>query len=366
MKYIATPINCYNCRLICIYLQPMRRASNPKRIDWLFRQQLYQQRRQLRAAGIDKHRRRYSGGLIVRSIVHAPRVFRLIDEDNRRVLLHFLRMIEEQLLAKCRVKINFAETEELHPCGTLYFLAHIDRWRGLYGDKVSCNYPRDKVVEELFQHVGLLEQMQLSPRLTVSHERVKHWHFFKGSHATPQYWQQLMEGAIPDVDHPHRGMFGDCLNEAVTNVVQHAYEYPSGRRVRAPDSSWWMFSKPQDGKLFVVVCDLGIGIPAHLRDRPDLADYLAGRVWRDGKMIEAAVGSERSGTQLAHRGKGLPEMLDFCKNLSSGGLAIYSSKGSYRYSASDGVDRRGKFQRPIKGTLVMWDLPLEGQVVNHE
>lgn len=165
------------------------------------------------------------------------------------------------------------------------------------------------------------------------------------------------------IEHPERALFADCLNEAVYNTVNHAYEFEIEGLPVPELRKWWMFSQVRDGKLFVAIYDFGVTIPASLLRKPEWRDFTRLRK-RDGLLIEAAAASGRTSTRLRHRGKGLPEMLEFSKKLRDGGLTIMSRTGAFTFRAAQGHSRREKYVVPLPGTLVLWELPFLGLDTN--
>jgi hypothetical protein len=197
-----------------------------------------------------------------------------------------------------KVHISLQRTKALHPCGTLFFAAHMERLEHIYPGMLSLSYPRDDVVEQLFQHIGLLQQFGLSPRKTISADNVKDWHFVRGENSDisgfkaleERYWRMLG---------PELGMaLGGSMGEAVTNCVQHAYLGRAGEKI-----NWWMFAQYKQGQLTIAIFDLGMGIAQSLRKKEGLAATIekisryfrgAGRV--DRELLASVVGSNRSRT----------------------------------------------------------------------
>lgn len=141
------------------------------------------------------------------------------------------------------------------------------------------------------------------------------------------------------------------MSEAVTNTVQHAYNLNDTKE-------WRMFAQKKDGNLDVALCDLRIGIPKSLRQKPELKEWLTSPVQtskrnRDESLLEVAIQSSRSKTKLPHRGKWLKEMLEHVK----------SGKGVFNYNAPEKTETTRHFETPIHGTLIEWQIPLE---TNHD
>lgn len=297
--------------------------------------------------------------------IRAPVVFDVCDGDKRSVVLTFLKNINEALVKGVHVRICFSETKELHACGTLVFSAHLDVWLHSYAHLLTCNYPKNNVVEQLFQHIGILERLGLSNRTVVTDDKVKFWHHYSGDLVTASDYKPLTLSIVEHVDAATKTLFADCLNEAVTNTVNHAYDYKEEVPGLPPKElrKWWIFSQVKDGFLFVAIYDRGMSIPVSLLIKPEIKEV----AWRvlpdtDGKLIEAAVSSDRTRTRLDFRGNGLPEMLEFCQSMDAGALTILSRKGAFNYEAKVKRQKRTKYVKPLPGTLVLWRIPfLKGE-----
>ena len=290
--------------------------------------------------------------------IKAPKKFLLKGEENRNLMLSFMQNIKTALQENLnKVYVSFSLTDELHPCGTLFFRAHICNLIEKAGHRIGFGYPKNDVVGQLFQHIGLLDKMGLSNRYTVTAENVKHWHSVEGDVADTSGFKSLLNTYEKELGKPVTMGLYDSMSEAVTNSVQHAY-----KRDNSFNQKWWMFAQRQGDFLTVVIYDTGIGIPDSLRTKPGLTDYLQGRMLNykssDKSLLSLAVGSYRSSTKLAYRGKGLPEMMEFIKGTNVGGLLIHSRFGTYMYSASTKKETTKGFHHPLPGTLIQWTIPL--------
>lgn len=296
--------------------------------------------------------------------VLAPGTFELVADSNRAAVFDFFARVRDALQSGYRVKIGFGSTSELHPCGTLVLMANIEEWMTRFPDKLSCDYPNDEVVEQLFQHVGLLAKFGHTPRREISSERVAFWHFYSGSTADPSTFVDLTLSIIDEIDHPNAPLFADCLNEAICNTVGHAYKECSESDVPGPLRKWWIFSQYKAGRFFVAIYDIGDGIPRTLRRKPEWIEFLRIRHYKDGSILRSAIATNRTRTLQPERGKGLPEMLEFSQSLKAGGLSILSAKGGFRYDAGTEAMRHRKFSLPLRGTLVQWAIPFRKEPGN--
>lgn len=299
----------------------------------------------------------------------APEIFGLQHVQPRSLLLRFIRDLRNATLRwKCKVWIDFRATKQMQPAGTLLFAAELDRIRRASNGRtlVRCFYPTDNVVEQVLQHLGLLELMKRRPRATISADDVRYWHVETDNVADGRHAEKLATEYKRIFADAERNRMYDGLVEAMTNCVQHAYtaQRRDGTGLQT-DRRWWMFSEERDGKLRVAFCDLGIGIDRALStgERWSL-DHVRqivtslGRRNPISRYIKAATVLGRSGTKQGHRGKGLQDLKNVIESVENGWIEILSNEGSYRFSAHDKSERLKDFHDSILGTLILWQIPI--------
>lgn len=161
-----------------------------------------------------------------------------------------------------------------------------------------------------------------------------------------------------------------AIGEGLANVS--GWAYPEGHRYKyVPVRRWWLTAAAdsENATLTISLYDQGATIPVTF-NRPSLPrvvwDYLRSRLLPhhdapdDAAYVEGAMLFGASGTGLAHRGEGLPQMkelVDFC---GGGSLTVLSRCGRCRYEAharmtSDSVGTS------VGGTLVEWKLIVGAQ-----
>lgn len=292
-------------------------------------------------------------------VVRAPEVMDVTVDAYRVHTMHFLWRVEQLLTEGASVRLCFKDTNKLHPCGTLVFVSHVEVWQARYPGRLRLRgLPDDPIVAQLFKRIGMLERLGLQADIDTSHEMVRDWRYSSGHTMNPAAYKDLALSARSQVDDPNMALFPDCLNEAVTNTVDHAYEVQTGKLPPREMQKWWMFSQVREGRLSVVIYDQGIGIPRSLLTKPEYKDRIRKFHQKDGRLIEAAVNSERTSTVLPYRGKGLPEMLQFTKQLRAGRLSILSARGGFFYDAVAQKHSRKRYDIALPGTLVVWGIPL--------
>jgi hypothetical protein len=278
------------------------------------------------------------------------------NKKQRKIFGGFLDHVDAGLSEGKNVILDFAQTRKLYPCGVLVVMGMVDHWVQCYPGQLTGTYPTDDLVEQMLQHVGVLQKLGLASRKDVSHNDVTRWHYFTGMNVDATPIEPFMDQVRGLVGEEAQMGLADCVNEAMTNVQHHAYNDEAGGR-------WWIFATITERRVFVAMHDRGASIPGTLLEKPEIWDYLTGRMWRlgraDGKLISAAA-EGRTSTKLPYRGKGLPEMLQFTKDCANGELAIYSRRGFFRFSGKEKIESVGRLTKPITGTLIVWMLNLSG------
>lgn len=295
--------------------------------------------------------------------VRIQEIIRFGHLDDRESLLRTVNYLYEILNEGGSVRLNFDKTRELHPDATLYFKAHLNRLLDKYPNRITSTYPKNDIVGQLFQHVGLLARFGLADKFKISAQNVIEWQSLQGYQAEGEKIATLLQAYNIDVESEFSKKLYGAMVEALTNCNNHAYPCHSNNE----DKSWYIFSKFNDkGELTIAYYDCGVGIPNSLRAKPVVSDYLMLRNSHprksDKRMIGLAVGSNRSSTKLPFRGKGLPEMLEFIRSTEIGGLYIQSYHGCYIYNSASKLETRRDYRNPIVGTLIQWTVPLTSGV----
>lgn len=324
-------------------------------------------------------------GQMPRTIL-APELFTITDPVARRRLLAFIERIKYVLTIEHRpVYIDFSLTTRMITDGTLLFYAEIDKLirkgKKRSPDRrrmIRCSYPKDPIVEQVLQQVGIFNVVGKAGRASIEHDTVRHWRGFTGV--------RLPAGELADsMTESYQESAGSELlttnlnvgiQEAINNCTRHAYEYdqpdPYSKSAYVhPEPRWWMFTQVKDGMLSVALCDLGIGIPTSLRNAevddnkdedwkiPIIQDFL--RIWgkgeADAELIQAAFELGRSKTKKPNRGKGLADIRNVLEEAGAGNLQIYSGTGYYKFDPITRDEKIRNYSDSAPGTLILWTIP---------
>ena len=175
----------------------------------------------------------------------------------------------------------------------------------------------------------------------------------------------------PDIDDVEANMdrIHQALNEGLLNVLQHAYPDEGSRSLRhaldPKEKRWWAIGIVDmvENKLTLFVYDRGVGISSTLR--PNLRERLAGYVGKDRDMraIKAAIDYGRTSRSEGDGGKGLPQMLDLISHFPGSFIIVESGHGLYVVDNSSGENEVsvGTSEDPLPGTLLYWELRLDGR-----
>ena len=262
-----------------------------------------------------------------------------------------------------RTSIDFTQIRMVKPSGALVLAAELDRWNSLPGRYRFGRADTNKWmpnVRKLLGQMGFFELLGLSHQPDTASEGPRYIKFRSGTQVDGEAVEELRTLDLSPVSVPKARLLFAAVTEAMTNVVHHAYK----ARHRGP-KKWWLSAAHEAGEVVILIYDQGSGIPETLPltlgER--LRDLLPGdSATHDGKMIEAAHSLSKSGTQEAHRGRGLGR--DVRRYIEEhegvGTYRVISGHGEYAVPAGKGAKGRVKSHpRALQGTLIEWRLRLQ-------
>lgn len=309
------------------------------------------------------------------TIIEAPEFFALQEEGRiRTVFLRFLKKIKESIKQNQKVKISFHKTKKLYPCGTILFLAEI---RNIidnphFKNRIKWSAPKDKIVHQLFKHVGFFEWFNKKTSLEITHESVTRWGFYQGNKVEEIGNAPGLKELSDKKTIPIELFTG--IKEAIINTGQHAYDPKFFKRENI-NKKWSMFySYDEKTKNFsLAICDLGIGILQSFKQEKyaqNLIEKIIVNTFanikpnRHAAAIQAAVQYGASRTKEENRGKGFKDMKSAVETSSSGWLKIMSHLGGYHYEPSPnlneakGQDKLINYKENSFSTIILWNFNL--------
>jgi len=350
----------------------MRKVSK-RALEWCRRNCRAEVFRQRRVSGIGRNRRLLKSRTLHFSTakLRIPSIVSLGGSDHRASLIQFIRKLKESVhdRGKSNVIIDFSKVTVLHPCGTLLVVAEIERLLELpvLAKKLSAVYPTDRVVEQMFQHIQLLERLGLEPRIDeINASNVVAWLYATGHEGDlDSIAEELPKILTEGSNMALRTALLSGMAEAVANSSEHAYvkAHKTPLPGLAPQK-WWLFARQVGDDVAVVICDLGLGIPGTLEAnwKEELASFFKSRQGlkrQDHKMIQLAFTVGKTSTLKKNRGKGLKDILKVVREQKVGGLSIYSNRGVYALDNSSETETSHDEKNSIHGTIIQWKIPIE-------
>lgn len=310
---------------------------------------------------------------ISRLVLVAPSVMDLDEPETLRFLNDVRRVADDRNM---RFYIDFTKITSITPSCALVFTSELHRCSLIRGEKnklrvVDFNKWNPDIRNSL-RDMGMFNLLRISnlPKKFMKEESTCNTKFFKfvsdkkinGEKSVT--FRDIVSEAISGV--PNKKKLQEAIGEAMDNALYHGYPDDFVNMSHFKQMRWWLSASFDSAKniLTLMFFDHGIGIPKSL---PKVHPWLFGRIISllddDDKKIEAATKAGRSSTNKKHRGKGLPQIIDYVKTYSkSGEVKITSGKGVYKLmKTSDMKKAEIKLcmnQFDINGTLIEWQIKL--------
>lgn len=352
----------------------------PKRKLWLNRQVRSKWQLSVKLAGATKHLFIRKPKKLKCCIIVVPKL--LIGEklEQRLQILRVIDQIDSRLAnGGYRIKLDFSRVEKIFPGGMLILLAALQRLTTDYPHRISASCPPHSLASQLLNHFGLAPMLGINLRTSKPKaSSVLGWSYLTGTQAAGAEVTDLLNkyrnntnAEIPE------GLFS-VLTEGLTNVRHHAYTAQSA--VREEFRRWWLFARYDEpcgkvnGSLFVAIYDMGVGIPATMRNKLETKEVVLDLIDKAGqftnlshgttldqRLLLHAVEHNRSQTGQPHRGNGLPEMREFVATSDAGRLHIVSGHAQYSFIQGKSDGHIDGFKQEFPGTLLLWGLPLKAK-----
>lgn len=225
---------------------------------------------------------------------------------------------------------------------------------------IACIPPINKKASQVFQQIGVYKAIRFHQGPIPEDDDVINWRVASGETVDGERYEDILSEYDSTLAEMVQENFFTGITEAMTNIINHAYDLPRDDGLKLPNKkAWWMFSQSKDGTLTVAIVDLGAGIPATLpTKRPNVWQKLLkfGKS-NDSDAIAFAVKDSISRTNKEYRGKGLGQIVKTVDNVPNGRMAILSNGGAL-IRARGGSRTRRDYRDSIRGTLILWTIAL--------
>lgn len=299
--------------------------------------------------------------------IEAPKALYIHGRASHFEVTSFLQRLRKSFTKPgITTVIDLSRVERLMPAGTLLFYAELNRLKtAIPGKSFKFIRSRNDTVNQVLEHLKVYALAGFVSGAVPKRDDVISWRTATSTITDGRPAGELIQTyeslSRDEVRHIFRG-----VSEAATNAVEHAYvaDREDGLPV-TKESRWWMFCRESQNRLYVGVCDLGVGIPRSLprTQGEEVINWLLttlslGAIGDDAGMIRAAMEIARTRTEKGERGKGLGDMRHVVDNLPGSRLYIFSNRGMISYESGEFDSRQ--YENSILGTMVVWVIPIEG------
>lgn len=286
-------------------------------------------------------------------IVKFPNIISIAKPKYREKLLKALKHIHIRDTTKKPIFLDFKNVEVLFPDGAIYLVHKLDQ---------LCNKANIKgrsstvtTVRAMLSKLGLHALMKVaeySPTKLIP--IVERWHIIEGVSAELGEKYDEIEDQINKIvkDKKSKMILQNAISEAITNVINHAYDPKDIYR------KWLLFFAidPESDSCYIVLSDLGKTIPATVpvtwREKMmNLNDLYLSK--KDSQLIELATKLHKSATGLDYRGKGFTDIMQVERDMDGSKVMVVSRNGAWSSEAGP-----KDYPDAIQGTTVNWCLPL--------
>lgn len=315
------------------------------------------------------------------SVLVAPEYFVLLSHKDghvdRDIKYYFEFLAKIRSYERPDLVIDMSRVRRMVVDAALLFKAELSRLIQIKGLRIRSIPPRSERTQQVLKQTGIDKMLNLKFDVPLSREDVVHWRIAEGPKSAVD--PNMLESIMADIEyvtgmasHPvYQGII-----ESMGNCVEHAYKkHPDVSRAMPIDPGWWVFQQVKDDTLFVVVCDLGIGVskalPLTLAGEQGILKklmHLARRAkGEDNRALLAAMEYGRSSTGEKQRGKGMRNAHAVVNDIGEGDFYAVSNRGCYLYqkrsAQAEGTFKTLKLKFSINGTILGWRLPLKRSTV---
>ena len=299
----------------------------------------------------------------------------ILDLDNNETLefLNKLRIASDN--KRCRLYVDFKQIQSITSSCALVLASEFDRCiqiRGAIGRLKVLEFDKWKdEIKFLFRDMGIFNLLQINniPKNFYNEKSispVKYFKFIKGNSVDGNdvlKFKDIVKQITSGI--PNEKKLQIAITEAMDNVFSHGYPDDYIACSYLKKKLWWLSASydKEEHKLNFMFFDQGIGIPESLKqNHSNLIGKIFDLLTDDDRLIRAATVVGRSSTGKRHRGRGLPQIIDYIQSYQNDGyLRITSGKGTYILSKkyNEKLKRISYINNySINGTLIEWQLQL--------
>jgi len=309
--------------------------------------------------------------------IPAPAALDLFKSENYSKFIEFITLVRDFVNEGEKVLLDFRNTESLKACAVIVLYAYIDLMQRQTNNKsviaiTKCGTPR---ANNWFKLCGLWD---LTSFQTISPHKLNTMAIISAVAGKTKDNKESAEARnkiksilkyIRDTIYDGKISASDgqklyaALTESISNVGLHAYSNEDffSEFIDGVGKRWWILAHKIEDQLFLMVYDMGEGIPITLVKK-DFFTFIAQAFnpKTDSDKIYAAVQYGETRMNSQKHGKGLPDMKRYVVDNPEGELHIFSGMGRYSYNAEKNEEQKFDLPYSVGGTLIQWNVSLRG------
>lgn len=271
--------------------------------------------------------------------------------------------------------VDFERLKGISSSAALVLTAELSKWDDACKKKLKKLGKWDPDIQKRFIELGFFDLFENNPfknNKAESDARIRHVRYIKGSSGEAMH--KTLRQSLKDIvgeDIKKYTFLRSGLDEAITNVGQHAYPNSIDPAPSKRQHKYWYLTggfNTETKDLKITFYDQGVGIPRTLPNSKIwesvlgfLSIFTPVEQKRDEVLLKAAMEYRRTSTKEHDRGKGLGDLLQFVDHRGNGYLSILSRHGLYKYSIENGEvkEKSERLPLPVQGTLIIWNTNLK-------
>lgn len=256
--------------------------------------------------------------------------------------------------------LDMTDVEEITPAFALCLVAHMSEIKrkrvSNFGTSFVHKWRKD--INTILKDMGFFELLGIKDEEYVGEETysiIRYEQVRATKHHYPPKIQKLIERLKALTGKDYQKVIPDGLGEAMNNVVAHAY-------VKGKEGYFWYnaFYKATEKTVWIILYDLGRGIPSSMRSSDKWKSRLAGLSKEsDKRLLEEACRYGITSTDETGRGRGMEIIMGIINGIQSSekSLRIFSGKAYMEYTGKEPNAKPLDFS--FDGTLIEWKYKIQ-------
>tara|TARA_R110001592_G_scaffold363300_1_gene683421 strand:- start:1027 stop:2136 length:1110 start_codon:yes stop_codon:yes gene_type:complete len=309
---------------------------------------------------------------IPRASITAPHIIDIEKAEYRDKTLGFIADINNAIFVSGKkIRIRFNSTKLVVATAGTLLLAEVDRIVKEKGpDWIKCTYPKNQKIEIALQQSGFFKIINMPERLALRNTApekgfIRFIPICSGTEVDGSLTKPFFDEFRGHLNASCQSFLYGAIIEAIGNVHYHAYIMSRENSTCCLNHTWWMHTGiDHTGALFIMICDLGAGIPQTMPKKLGaqfigiFKSVIGSDNLNDANIIKVATELSQTRTKKSYRGKGFKNMHDAIDIIGKGSLRVMSNKGCYSYKPN-GTESTVNYSNSINGTMIVWSIPIK-------